>query len=484
MCKELYLLLELSILIIIKGENLELKINGDIENTFTRNEKEYIFINNPVRHSVAVELCQKIHHGKLAIVDNVEISQFLAVALSETDLEEEALWIAGKLVEGEWNCYENYKEAQIFSKDIKKMLFPATEFLNTSSNYCLGIGRKKFDLPDFVVSNCNVLRAYMCERSVGTVIATRSTHKNWITVGSRLYKIVQDKSSWAEANHKCSLYDLEASLAVVTNLNSAKDLARHLLIGRPSLQSAWIGARYYENQYVFKKENIVLPIKEEDGYPPWIHGQALKTTNSSCLLLQQTANTSFYIEAFCERKRSFICYKNIKNKQKSINFVDFIIEKFGYRVFHEKLSWEGALEKCGCYIFEGKLAEIRNKQVVSHMLYLMGQINVLFNHLWLGGRFNPLVQKWIWESDKKPINLNILWWLKNTTYLPYLEDSNVCLNMDREDHNNALHYGTNCEYLQNFICSFSAESLLQLQEAERNDDTVLNRSCISLDLYE
>lgn len=279
-------------------------------------------------------------------------------------------------------------------------------------------------------------------------------HPNWIRIGKRLYKIFHDRVSWNVAATKCIMFDRNSRLAVLTNYRESQILGKFLLIGRPSLENAWIGAKYYENYYGFSQENIILSnTTDSQGYPPWRNG-TLKKTKGCILLDRHLSNITFFIEARCERLRSYICYK--KDPGKDDQSVDILIDEFGYRIFLNKLPWKGAKNKCDEYKanYEGKLVEVREKKVVSHLIYIMGENKTTLQHIWLGGNYNATSGKWFWDSDRSPVDLNHLDWFPNTTYLEEVEKHNTCLNMDRENHIKAIHYGTSCEYAQNYICLF------------------------------
>ncbi|KAF2894296.1 hypothetical protein ILUMI_11873 [Ignelater luminosus] len=454
---------------ILKTPFIEPDEISDIEDLFTRGSSEYIFVNLLIDYHAAKVLCNGTYGGRLAVIETTELAEFLAEALSETNLFLDHLWVGGKGINRTWYWYEGGTIISPIDKQLIDLYFVNhTKSVKATDRNCLAMGRKNHDVPYFPELKCDVQRPFMCEREAGSWGNNGTTHPGWIRIGNRLYKIFQERVSWVDATARCIMFDRNSRLAVLTNYRESQVLGRFLLIGRPSLENAWIGAKHYQNHYAFSQENIVLSNSSNpQGYPPWRNGTVRKT--KGCILLDRhLSNITYFIEARCERLRPYICYK--KDLSENDSFVDMLIEEFGYRIFLNKLPWNGAKSKCDKYKvkYEGKLVEIRERKVVSHLIYIMGENKTTFQHMWLGGIYDSKSEKWFWDSDRSLVDLNQLDWLVNTTYFENVEKYNTCLNMDRENHIKAIHYGTVCEYAQHFVCSFSREKLIQLKTDEIN----------------
>lgn len=89
------------------------------------------------------------------------------------------------------------------------------------------------------------------------------------------------------------------------------------------------------------------------------------------------------------------------------------------------------------------------------MTRLAGTFLVL-SHIWIGGFHTS--GSWIWKTTEEPIpavmDNGYPPWVLNNTYFPEREEGNICLNMDRENHIQAMFYGTVCYYPQAFICQY------------------------------
>lgn len=77
------------------------------------------------------------------------------------------------------------------------------------------------------------------------------------------------------------------------------------------LENAWIGGHYKNRDWRFISDGI--PLREEPDrntlYPPWRGDKVVK--HAGCLLLDRhLANHPVFLEARCERRRSYICTKS------------------------------------------------------------------------------------------------------------------------------------------------------------------------------
>lgn len=81
---------------------------------------------------------------------------------------------------------------------------------------------------------------------------------------------------------------------------------------------------------------------------------------------------------------------------------------------------------------------------------------IVVNHVWLGADWGPIkvdgtINDWRWATNFNPVSE----YMKSMPFLYYpteLTFGRVCLNMDRENHNELLLYGLACNKTQFFVC--------------------------------
>lgn len=252
------------------------------------------------------------------------------------------------------------------------------------------------------------------------------------------------------------MHDKNARLAVVTTIEDAEKLARYMIIGRPKISTAWIGVRWSaeKGSFTFPEEDIVLGNETDKNsrYPPWRGGKINKA--SGCVLFNghRTEANQFrvqFIEARCERYRPYICYKKVVESEEPA-VVDGNI-----KVYYHPRPWEEAKQFCESFSTPGKLPEPRTEEEMKKLLYIMGESDITIHQLWIGGLYHE-DEEWRWVSDNSTIPRTESYpvWLTNDSYTEELEDNNRCLNLDRENHNVGIFYGTDCSFAQRFICVF------------------------------
>ncbi|KAK4883871.1 hypothetical protein RN001_000142 [Aquatica leii] len=404
---------------------------SDIADSFTKNEIEYIIVQDHVQHLEAGIRCKLTYNGSLAFVKNETIANFLAEALSETNLELDSLWVGGENISNVW--YWKW-ESSLDPIDIR--------FFNSCIVENPYIDQKKLRLI-FLVNEDEYAN-------------DTSTHKGWIKIGLKFFKIYYSQVSWEGAVALCPKKKANATLAIVTTNKEAQILGRYMLIGRPSLENAWIAAKYAEQikSYYYINTDIILSNKTEYNFPPWKNNEIERL--SGCILLDRhISNSTVFLEARCDRLRSYICsIDDSDSSSDGLTYTDVIIGEVAYRLIHNKKPWEQAFLFCEDHYknYHGKLAVIHTYEENFHLLYVMGENHTDVQHLWIGGKYINGVWKWV--STDKDITLEYLNMIENTTYIHDVEERNLCLNMDRENHMIGFHYGTDCMWPQAFVCTF------------------------------
>ncbi|KAF2894299.1 hypothetical protein ILUMI_11876 [Ignelater luminosus] len=441
---------------------LEFRKISNIAEAILIRPKEYIIVHQNLSFEKAFLACTHIYKGNLAVLNDKNIIEILAQALSETNRKYDTLWTAGKIdrlglgYQGDdqwvWKIYNFTRRLNITGQ--KNASFALGE------KNCLGFGRFDHEEPQFRLSDCKAPRPYICERPQGSGNTENSTSLNWINLGTRSYKLYYDKVNYEVGRTRCFSHDTDADLAVIPDYNTAEQLVEYLLMGRPSFENVWIGGKRRKGHFFFEPEDLALSdtTDSKTGYPPWVNGKVPK--KFGCLMLDRHESHIVAFEpAECNSERAILCYK----KRYNVTFVDIIFEDFGYRLYLEKLPWEEARSTCNIYKqYSAKLAEINVEQQVRQLLYVMGGNYSYVQHIWLGGLYEN--GKWIWNSTGNVVEDSLMHWVKNSSFDYNAEYQNTCLNMDRENLVTALHYGTVCDFEQHFVCLFPADELKRLQK--------------------
>ncbi|KAF2895742.1 hypothetical protein ILUMI_10446 [Ignelater luminosus] len=401
-------------------------------------------------------------------------AKFLADALSETNVKTDSLWVGAQfsIRKNVWEWKLKVKQREVISPEVNK-----TMKVNPDRHIergCLAFARLQHDKPELRPLACTAFRGYICENDrVGTG-EEESTHTSWIRIGDRLYKIFVDACPYDEVPRRCLRHDPEALPAVVASYKAAQALGRYMLIGRPSIENAWIGARYYGVfQYYFENENVILSNQTDPktGYPPW-RNNTMQRPGGCILLDRHLGNITYFVEARCQRFRPYICYKKIDNVTGNVSTVDIIFRERGYRLHFLAVPWIEAFHYCSSKYKGASLVEIKNNVMVQELLFVMGENRSAIQHIWLGGVYKQPEEAWFWASDNKTlVDLGLVNILGNKTDRKWIftyevEIDNMCLNMDRENHITALFYGTQCNARQYFACLFTADDLRAQQKLD------------------
>ncbi|KAK5649073.1 hypothetical protein RI129_003965 [Pyrocoelia pectoralis] len=444
---------------------------SDSADSFTLGSTEYIVVSAKLKYSQVKLICQETYSGILAVVKDRKTAEFLSEALAETNLDLDSLWIGGqnKSINNSYGWYwTSLGSLDPIDSELYNSIKTVNDDITNMNRSCLAFGRSTHRMPQFRPLHCSVLRSFICQRKrLGPAGEGNSTHTGWIKAGKRKYKIFFDSVIWETALTRCARHDVNAVLAVIPNYTVSQLLGRYLLIGRPSLENAWIGARYDNEIGAYRFDSEPTPLSnatDNNNYPPW-RTKSISRTKGCVLLDRHLTNTTLFAEARCERLRSYICSVESTAAEDIEHFVDFFFDHYGYRLFFDIRSWDEAKETCERYSdYKGRLVEVEEPVQLVHLLFIMGENRTDIRHLWLGGEYDGV--QWIWESSKTPVDKTILNFVHNKTFTEEAELMNTCLNMDRENHLVSLHYGTECSWRQHFICEFPGGQLKKLKEEE------------------
>ncbi|KAF5283868.1 hypothetical protein FQA39_LY04688 [Lamprigera yunnana] len=448
-----------------------------VADSFTFGRTEYIIVQSPLQFSQAQTTCVQSYNGILATIKDNETAMFLAEAFSETNLDLNSAWIgARRKTNGTkwiWTSDHDTVDADLYNNLICEN--PHKKPSQSDSN-CLAFGISTHLNPQLRALHCSSLRSFICQKEqalrVKGLSSDNATHPGWIQIGRKKFKIFYNRITWSSASTQCPKHNINSTLAVVTSYEESQILGRYLLVGRPSLENAWIGAKYTDdfNSYYYSDRYIGLAnVSDKNNFPPW-RERHVKKIGGCVLLDRHLSNITLFIEARCNRLRPYICSMDTA-MERAITFEDSVSGDTAYRVIYNEMTWDGARTHCknsyGDY--GGILAEITDVLENYHILYLMGENRTDLRHIWLGGKYDG--KHWKWSSSGATIDPLVLNFVENSTYSDDVEFGNICLNMDRENHMSYLHYGTDCSWSQPFICTFNAENLDRLKNDETNNST-------------
>ncbi|KAF2894298.1 hypothetical protein ILUMI_11875 [Ignelater luminosus] len=454
---------------------IEFNRESDSADRFMYRSRQFILSSMKLGYRSAMKACQFQFKGELAMLKERHTMDFVAEAMSETRLSLDTLWIAARRDINTTIWYWDGEKDQHLQFDKKFEELMVHTAIASYNRECLGFGREDHDKPQLRPLECEARRGFICEKTGVIDPSGMSTHRGWIKIGRREYKILSVKVPYDVAASRCFSLQVDSNLAVITDFNTSEQLGRYLLIGRPSLENAWIGARWKGSQFEFEPETIPLNNKTVDNFPPWRKSEIQKA--GGCILLDRhLSNVTLFVEANCNRERAVICYRKINESGISTESFDIIIDERGYRVQLNAKPWREAVSYCKDNYpgKKGKLVEIVGVDVLKDLIYIMSENRTALHHIWIGGKFylndtsaTTIPEKWKWDSNGDKIDVGLVKLLDNDTYDAFVEDHNNCLNMDRENHLVPLFYGTICEFSQIFICQFTAENLRKIQDEER-----------------
>lgn len=120
-------------------------------------------LNIRVTWNEAVLICESFKNGSLAIVNTLEIRDFLGEALSETNLEMEDLWIGARTV-GSSLEYAWINNVDVYTPDRYFIQRGKESFGDNITRHCLGFARQFHDVAHYINLECNLKRPLICEK--------------------------------------------------------------------------------------------------------------------------------------------------------------------------------------------------------------------------------------------------------------------------------------------------------------------------------
>ncbi|XP_072937739.1 uncharacterized protein [Epargyreus clarus] len=449
-------------------------------------DKEYIIQNLPVSWENAKILCLGQHNGSLAMIETREKAEFLAEALSELQFSVESVWIGARRDSGDdpegyrWRGGVGLRRtaADILASErdgYTMKRFPV--WLNRThvpvpegGADCVALERVSHDLPVFLDLPCHLDRPFVCEREAR--VEVRIKELKAVRCRTGLYRLYDGRLDWAQAASYCLLRKM--TLANVSTMKCLRKLGLTMLKSRPSIESAWVGARGSLGQWTWLDTGVsifhpVLYSDMEPGqWPPMRDGSNIK--QNGCLQLDRhSTKAPVFLEARCERKMQFICYQGVPALR--ITPLPPSDDLYYYVLVRQLMYWQHAFENC--QKMNGSLASVDNNDILVQLLLVMGENkDEPVEHVWISGRLNM-------SKDQNTDLLSYSWYNPGNgrripdhksfgdsvvgLYMPpWLDEEfstdSPCLNLDRQDHLNGLVYGLPCDTPQYSICMIEKSS--------------------------
>ncbi|XP_052757065.1 macrophage mannose receptor 1-like isoform X2 [Galleria mellonella] len=439
--------------------------------SYVFNTKEYIIQNFPVNWENAKILCRGHHNGSLAVLDTKEKADFIAEALSESQFLLESVWVGARRNSADDPAGYRWGPGMELRRTAADVLLGEQDrdigrhypmWLNRTrvpvpeaGADCVALERVYHDRPVYVDLACSLERPFVCEREAQNQI--RVSKLDVVRCSAGLYHVYNGMMNWHQAAAYCLLHNM--SLADIATMRCLKKLGRSMLKTRPSIENAWLGARgtlghwYWVDTGVSIFQAPAFTDAQSGQWPPMRDRSEVK--QSGCLQLDRhSANPPVFLEARCERKMQFICFKGAPAlKTTPAPPSDDI---YNYVLIKQLMYWQHAYENC--QRLNGTLASVDNNDVLIQLLLLMGENkDQPIGHIWISGRlnmtkdateninyvwYNPANGKRIYDSLQNEISYGL--------YVPpWLDEEfsmdNSCLNLDRQDHLNGLVYGLPCD---------------------------------------
>ncbi|KAL4712174.1 hypothetical protein ACJJTC_011035 [Scirpophaga incertulas] len=446
--------------------------------SYVYNNKEYIIQNLGLTWENAKILCRGHQNGTLAILDTKEKAEFVAEILSESQLPIESAWVAARRSSSDdpgGYRWPNGVELPRTSMDILSSSDSEGEgtkhfplWLNRThvpvpegGADCVSVERVHHDHPVFVDLQCLLERPFICERDIQEDIPVKEMKV--VRCHSGIYRLFDGRLDWHQAAAYCVLNKM--SLANIGSMRCLKKLGMTMLKTRPSVETAWIGARGELGHWTWVDSGVnifQLPAYTDATgvqWPPIRDRSDVK--QSGCLQLDRHAtHPPIFMEARCERKMRFICYQSGQ-----INLGQPLSDDNRYYVLiRQRLYWQHAYDNC--LRMNGSLASIDSSDTLTQLLLAMGEDrDEPIKHIWISGRLNMSKDSfdavtYYWQNPYNGRKIHHPLLNKDSSLMsympPWLEEEfsmdSSCLNLDRQEHLNGLVYGMPCDTPQYSIC--------------------------------
>ncbi|KAK4881626.1 hypothetical protein RN001_004945 [Aquatica leii] len=447
------LLKELLVMLINSIETISNMIS-DNEQSFVYNEIEYTFINIPVNWEEANIICSSYGNGGLTIAQDLLIRDFLGLALAESNLTVTDFWIGAKML---FNLTDGFYwvNGETPYKPDKYFIRRGAENIKVNRT-CLAFSIQYHDIAHFINLDCQLDRGFICQTPYEKPLYGSLTTVNWISIDTMQYGIFYDKRTWYESVRECNRKH-NAHLASFSNIKEIKIISKFLLIGRPSLERVWIGGQYKDGNWIFVFDETEIPRKTDEitKFPPWRFNRTIR--QSGCLLLDRHLNkTGVFIENRCNQLQGYVC---VRKKQELPDRKIIIINNIGYVFYYTKKTWEDALETCNK--INANMIKVTH-DILHDVTYMMAEYLIKVQHIWIGGRLSYDASFFYWVEDNEQIpktNDDI------DRFPPWFmidyDPNYACLNLDIENHNRPMFYGSTCDYPQEFICVLKNVTILE-----------------------
>ncbi|XP_045782527.1 uncharacterized protein LOC123879066 [Maniola jurtina] len=468
------------------------RASSDRWEAYVFNEQEYLIQNLPVTWENAKILCRGHHNGSLAILDTREKAEFLAEALSELQFTIESVWVGARRQSSDdpegyrWSHGVELTRtvADVLSNELDEAGGHYPMWLNRThvpvpdgGADCVALERVRHDKPVFLDLPCYLERPFVCEREARVEVKVQQLKTVRCRTGR--YHVFDGRLDWYQAAAYCVLRKM--ALANIASMACLKKIGLTMLKARPSIESAWIGARGSLGQWTWSDSGRSISsasqFTDSPNWPPMRDRSAMKQNGCLQIDRHETRNPVF-LEARCERKMRFICYQGIPTFQ--LLPAPPSDENYYYVLVRQLFYWQHAFENC--QKLNGSLAAIDNNDVLIQLLLVMGENkDEPVEHIWISGRLDMrkdvssdmATYTWYNPANGKriphPKTYNDIQAHPNSfndtsvgEYMPpwlneeFTMDSS-CLNLDRQDHLNGLLYGLPCDTPQYSVCMIRIE---------------------------
>ncbi|XP_047541452.1 uncharacterized protein LOC125074225 isoform X2 [Vanessa atalanta] len=464
--------------------------------TYIFNDKEYLIQNLPVNWENAKILCRGHHNGTLAVLDTREKAEFMAEALSELQFSIESIWVGARRDSAEdpegyrWSHgvelrrtagdvlpNENDEITKHYPMWLNRTHVPVPE----GGADCVAVERVHHDKPVFLDLPCHLERPFACERDAR--IEVRVQNLKTVRCRTGLYHLFDGRMDWHQAAAYCVMKKM--SLANISTMKCLKKLGLTMLKSRPSIESAWVGAKGSLGHWTWTDTGLSIfnpgLFSDAQPWPPLRDRTSIK--QSGCLQVDRHATrTPVFLEARCERKTQFICYEGLPTLKTALATPSD--DNYYYILVRQLFYWQHAFENC--QKMNGSLASIDSNDIMIQLLLAMGENkDEPVEHIWISGRLNmtkdiasdAITYSWYNPANNKrildpksfgdsSIGLYMPPWLDGD----FTMDSS-CLNLDRQDHLNGLVYGLPCDTPQYSVCMIEKSSSKVHQSSESLSDS-------------
>ncbi|CAG2057157.1 unnamed protein product, partial [Timema podura] len=428
---------------------------------FINGDTQFIFFSTRATWTEAELICLSFNYH-LAVVDSWSRAIFLAVSLSESNMESNMFWIGGRRHRGLWYWKSTGKEIKSY---IDPDFPPWDDKEMDDDKDCAAIGRGKHDAPLFMNVYCRQSKPFICTAN----IKTKTTHPfptKWDRITGTTYVYYNAHVSWRQAVAYCR--EKGMALATIPNKLVANALGESMLKSRPDFENLWIGG-VFDNESGWVWVSSGQTIEEESNqeeFPPWRFNQSV--TNSGCLLLDRhVCDHPVFIEISCDRKRGFICQtvNQISEDPSDAEspITPFKIEDRSFIMVSIPQSWDEAYKFCKAE--SGHLVTLDTRQLLQTIMQVMADHPLELHHVWVGGQLVDGL--WVWNNTKKEIETE-------ESFLPFCETAERTdmsrLNLDRQEHASPMLYGLPGNFSQSFICELETKKAFPDNSNEDESD--------------